>query len=339
MVANAKKLKRDLRKLGLSESAVEAAWPIWWSEDAANSASAQTELRFSLARKLGLDPRSLLEDGSPRFIWQGEQAKFKGLSTQAEGELTAIGAYGISLGKGLIKATEVGPSIVGVSALQLRSNILRNHPYIRLIDLLGLCWAIGLPVIHLRVFPVSAKRMCAMAVRIGERFAVLLGKDAQYPAPIAYYLAHELGHVALGHIGNGNAVIDLDDPLGSLVSDEDEIAADNFAIELLTGSSKYTVESDVRQHNATALATAALLSADALHVEPGTLALCFGHTTGEWQKANAAMKMIYNERRPVWNEVNGIAQSQLQWPDMSEDFAYFIQAVMGGRQIGAGSNR
>ncbi len=36
-----------------------------------------------------------------------------------------------------------------------------------------------------------------MAVRVGDRSSVLLGKDSSYPATIAFYLAHELGHIAL----------------------------------------------------------------------------------------------------------------------------------------------
>ena len=41
--------------------------------------------------------------------------------------------------------------------------------------------------------------MNGMLVQVGHRFAILLARDANYPAPIAFYLAHELGHAALGH--------------------------------------------------------------------------------------------------------------------------------------------
>src|SRR5437588_12250307 len=66
-------LRQKLLHLGLTRQAVDAAWPAWWSEEAEASASARVELRFSVARKLGLDPRSLLEDPSqPRFVWHDE---------------------------------------------------------------------------------------------------------------------------------------------------------------------------------------------------------------------------------------------------------------------------
>jgi Zn-dependent peptidase ImmA (M78 family) len=335
---NAKKLRRDLRKLGLSESAISAAWPGWWSDDAENSVSARAELRFSLARKLGLDPRSLLEDAEPRFVWR-EESKFKRLSSETRLELSAISAFGSSIGRALVAATKSGPSIDEFSAQRLRRGILASQPYVRLVDLLGLCWAMGIPVIHLRVFPLSAKRMCAMAVRIAERYAVLLGKDADFPAPIAYYLAHEIGHAALGHLKTSGAVVDLQDPLERDNSnDADELAADRFALELLTGTPDFAIETRTRRFTAQQLAQSLLTTADGVRIEPGTLALCFGHSTGQWAKANAAMKLIYATSQPVWSEVNQTASKELDWAAMPEDLATFVRAVMGGVSNGEGSD-
>lgn len=336
MATDAKYLRRELRRLGLSEPAITAAWPGWWSDDAENSASARAELRFSLARKLGLDPRSLLEDEAPRFVWHDE-AKFKRLSTETDQERAAITSFGASIGRALIAGTSEGPSIEGISAEQLRSNIVPRQPFIRLVDLLALGWAIGVPIAYLKVFPLSAKRMCAMAVRVGNRYAVLLGKDAKYPAPIAYYLAHEIGHAALGHLKNETAVVDLRDPLeqGALADDE-ELAADRFALELLTGNPEFAVSTETRNYTASQLAASVMQTARPLRVEPGTLALCFGHTTGQWRKANAAMRIIYSRGAPVWRAVNAIASQQLDWTAVAGDTAAFLRAVMGGISTNVG---
>jgi hypothetical protein len=274
----------------------------------------------------------LLEDDQPRFVWRDE-GKFKHLSTETEQERTAITSFGASIARPLLAATPEGPSVIGTTAQQLRKSILVRQPFVRLIDLLAVCWAAGIPVIHLRIFPVAAKRMCAMAVRVGNRFAVLLAKDAVYPAPIAYYLAHEIGHVALGHLGQEIALVDFQDPLSREGSpDDEEVAADQFALELLTGRPDFSVATDARRFTARQLAKNAIVTGPELGIEPGTLAICFGYNTGQWRKAYAAMKILYEHGKSVWAEVNAAAAIQLNWEAIPADTAEFLRLVMGETQ-------
>jgi len=339
VLSDATKLRRELRNLGLSRPAINAAWPDWWSDEAANSISARAELRFSLARKLGLDPQSLLEDERPRFVWRGE-GKFKRLTTETEQQRVAISSFGASIARPLLAGTPEGPSISGLTAERLRGSITARRAFPRLVDLLAVCWAAGIPVIHLRVFPLSAKRMCAMAVRIGNRFAVLLAKDAVYPAPIAFYLAHEIGHIALDHLGGEITLVDMQDPLEqSNLADDEELAADRFAIELLTGRPDFSVDTDARRFTARQLAKSAIMNGPQLGIEPGTLVMCFGYKTGQWRKAHAAMKLIYEGSHLVWAEVNGVAGKQLKWEQIPLDTADFLRAVMGGIQEGERRSR
>jgi hypothetical protein len=324
------RLKQTLRGFGLSDPAINAAWPDWWSDDAEGSPSACAELRFSLARKLGLDPRSLLEEGEPRFIWRDE-ARFKHLSTESDREMAAIASFGTSIGRMLVAVTPEGPSLEGIDASSLRNSILASQPFVRLIDLLSLCWSMGIPVIHLRVFPLQAKRMCAMAVKIGDRYAILLGKDSEYPAPIAYYLAHELGHIALGHLKGNSAIVDLTSPLDSpQENDHEELDADRYALELLTGMPNPTVVPGAKQFGLRQLAEKLIDSSLELRIEPGTLALCFGHSTGQWERANGVLKRIYANPKSVWVQVNRIAHSQLNMTDAPDDFVSYLHAILGG---------
>src|SRR3546814_9837309 len=95
---------RLIRRTGLSESAITAAWPDWWSEAAEASPAAQAELRFSLARKLGLDARSLLGEDQPRFIWN-DSTRFKGFSGDPNAERPVIASFGTALTRMLLQAT------------------------------------------------------------------------------------------------------------------------------------------------------------------------------------------------------------------------------------------
>lgn len=291
--------------------------------------SAQVELRFSIARKFGLDPRSLLESDKPTFVWNDE-AKFKHLKGETESERSAISGYGISIGRFLIAGSWEGRSIEGADARDLRGSILANKRFIEFQDLLGLCWGVGIPVIYLRVFPLSAKRMCAMSINFENRFAIMLAKDSEYPAPISFYLAHELGHIALGHVQHGGAFVDLSDSLSSReIKDSEEREADRYAMELLTGSSELTINTSSVRISAKDLAENVLNTGPQVGIEPGMLALCFGYSSKQWASVNAAMKLIYDRPLPVWREVNGIAQSQLDWDKLPDDFGVFVRGVMG----------
>ncbi len=172
-----------------------------------------------------------------------------------------------------------------------------------------------------------------MTVRVGERSFVLLSKDASYPAWIAFYLAHELAHIALAHIKPDEALVDLDTGEQVVADDEEESAADAWALELLTGRPRLQVTSANENRSASGLARVALDAAGELRIEPGTLALAFGHTTGDWQIANGSLKGIYDAPAPVWRVVNAYAASQMSLDEAPSDAADFIQQVLALHEL------
>jgi len=333
MVESAADFKaRLIRRTGLSPDAVAAAWPEWWSKDAEVSPSANAELRFSLARKLGLDPRSLLADGNePRFIWD-DAARFKGFTGDEHKERPVIASFGTALSRMLLEATrnDENPNLQIGSAGELRAAILAKSTYVGLRELLSVAWALGIPVIHLRLYPLSAKRMSAMSVRVGDRYAILLARDAIYPAPIAFYLAHELGHILLAHLTGGSAIIDMDllETVG-MEKDPEEKEADAFALELLTGRPQPELAVEGAGRGARQLAAEAMRVGQVERIEPGTVAMAFGHATGAWPTAMASLAHIYDRAMDVWQVVNRLANQQLAWNELQDESESFVRAVMG----------
>jgi hypothetical protein len=323
-------IRQRLKQVGLSDAAIAAAWPEWWSDSADASPSARLDLRFSLARKLGLDARSLVdEEGVPRFIWRDE-ARFKHLSGESELERAAIASFGRALGSIILGASSVGQVSLPSDSIAIRNSILRSRPFVSLLDLLVLCWTTGIPVVHLRVFPLPRKRMAAMCARVGDRSIVFLGKDSMYPAQIAFYLAHEIGHIALGHLVRETAIVDLEWEQSSLGGDDqEENEADRFALQLLTGRTDPRVLPTSGTYNAPGLADAVLRSAADLHIEPGTLALCFGYSTKNWAVVNSAMHFIYRSPKPVWEEVNRLAIRELTVDQIPTDTRPYLDSVLG----------
>ena len=164
MTADSEDLRRELRRAGLSEQVISAAWPSWWSEDLADDLSGRYELRFALARRLGLSPRELLGE-RVRFVWNDE-ARFKHLSVQDETHRAALASFGVTVGRALLRATPAAGSLDGVDASGLRAALLGDRTLVDLPGLLYACWAIGIPVVHLRVFPLDTKSMHAMVVAL-----------------------------------------------------------------------------------------------------------------------------------------------------------------------------
>lgn len=323
------RLRKRLKSVGLSDLAIDAAWPTWWSDDAEASTSARAELRFSLARKLGLDPSSLLEDEEPSFVWK-DGARFKHLSGESATERAAITSFGRVLGSVLVNATSIEPRVIANNALSLRKLLMRTRPYVDLVDLLLLCWSAGIPVIHLRIFPWPQKRMAAMTVRVADRYAILLGKDSMYPAHVAFYLAHELGHIARGHLESDKVIVDFESERPGLdTNDNEEISADSFALELLTGMASPIVLPSTERYTARSLARTVLRASQELGIEPGTLALCLAYSTNDWRTSNAAMKYIYRASSIVWQEVNRFARRQLTGGQVPDDTADYLSAVLG----------
>jgi len=324
--ADTKQLRRTLKSAGLSDRVIDAAWPSWWSEKLGDSPSAKAELRFSLARRLGLSPKALVGD-RVEFVWR-DHVRFKNLTVDDESERAALNSFGLSVARILFRCTPTGSGVSGLTESSLRAAILRSHPFVDLSSLLASCWALGVPVIHLRVYPLEAKSMHAMVVRENGRHAVLLLRDTQYPAPAAFWLAHEIGHASRGHLSDGEAIADVFEPESPGETDAEEKDADEFALALLTGSSVPNISTNVENFSAKSLADAVLVEGPKHRIEPGTLALCAAYKTSRWAAANGALQHIYNQKKDVWREINAIASTQIEWAELTDDASEYLKNVM-----------
>ena len=150
------------------------------------------------------------------------------------------------------------------------------------------------------------------------RHAILVARETGPPAQYMFHVAHELGHIALGHLDNSTAIIDADprdqanDP-SELIDDAEEQAADNFAQELLTGNAQFHVDRGVgaTRGNAEELARLAMVSGMSLGVDPGHIVLSFANATNEWALAMAAIKLIPDQVEKTSHLVNEVLWSQL----------------------------
>lgn len=319
-------LRKELRRAGLSPAAIDAAWPAWWQDDLSQSPSARAELRFALARKLGLAPKPLLGE-RVEFVWK-DKAKFKHLGTESDSEREVLSSFGMSVGRLLTRAAPAGRGFANIAAEDLRASILRSNEYVDLRNLTQTCWALGVPVVHLRVFPLVVKAMHAMVIGEGDVGAIMLGRDASYPALLAFTLAHEIGHLALGHVAPGSALVDVEDPVKAKEVDDEERAADRYALTLLTGSPQPEITTEMARYNHVMLAASVAQAGPKHRIEPGTLALCVGHLQHNWPVVMSALGRVYGEPVPIWKAINSLARGEIDWSALVEDDQNFIEAIL-----------
>jgi hypothetical protein len=156
-----------------------------------------------------------------------------------------------------------------------------------------------------------------MAVRHAQRYAILVARESGVPAQYMFHIAHELGHIALGHLRDTAAIVDADpNDLANaderLIRDSEEEDADAYAQELLTGQRSFTVDRRLgRTGSAAELASQALLVGANMNIDPGHVVMTFGHTTGDWPLAITAAKQVPGQEESLASLVNRVLWSQL----------------------------
>lgn len=339
-MANTDHFVERLLDFGLSQEVVNAALPDWWAPEDGQSNSAKTLASLLLARRLSLDPRALLDDDVPLGFLHSGPIKFKHMRLADGRRKEALVAFAQGVARITLRAmAEAAAQPVPENPLALRHLLLgRERPFVSFGDVLTACWSLGIPVLHLRVFPSTTKGVTAIAIRQGNRHAILVARETGVDAQYMFHVAHELGHIALGHLRDTAAIVDADphDPANKpeeLIDDDEERAADEYAQKLLTGNGTFSVVRDAirssSEGNARELAKRATEASGPLKIDPGHIVMCFGHSTGDWGLAMAAAKLLPQQPGSPGGMVNRVLWGQLAGlTNEADDRARaFLQAV------------
>lgn len=326
-------LIKRLEVAGFAGDFVRICLPDWWDDQAEGSDSSWIHMQLGLAQRLSIEPLSLFDESAPLLLSDVGRPKFKHLAL-SETQQRAANGFGSGLARLLLAATPESAHELPSSALELRHTLLAGttEPWVGFGQLLSLCAAFGIPVAHLTAFPAGVKGMAAMTTSVGTRGAIFTARKPIHPAQVTFYIAHELGHVALGHVRDGQSIVealtlDPEETDDSVPADDEEVAADRFAFELLTGQPVLHVQGPSDKGTARELVDTAISTGRALQIDPGLIILCFGRESNRWALASAALRMLPDHDAAVTAQINRALRTQLD-PEMlsSEDRAY-IDAV------------
>ncbi len=216
------------------------------------------------------------------------------------------------------------------SAADVRKNILSQGQSVNLNSLVEFCWSAGVAVIHVSKLPALSGKFdgVAMCRRGRPIIALTSGRDG---APwLAFYLAHELGHVMLGHVSAANDTI-VDAKLNVEAEDELEREADQFACELLTGDRKGLQFEPTYGLKGAGLARAALhyvAAADSV-IDAGVLCLFYCSTAKRWGIAQQALEELEQEAGGQ-EIVASHMRNHLDTEMCSDSELRFLDATCGG---------
>lgn len=208
----------------------------------ANVPATRSEIELLLARRLGLQLASLRAPDAPLQFKPAPQARFKrhADSPDENRKLETTRALGARLGVLAVAAShqsrQKNTSIASLSrwtAESVRASILADGATcVGLSEILDFCWSQNVPVIN-ACLPKGFKKTDGMALSLNGKPVILTFSGRTQSSWHAFIAAHELGHHVLGHIGTDGEI--LDSQISRDDTDEEESAANRFAVALLTG--------------------------------------------------------------------------------------------------------
>jgi len=160
----------------------------------------------------------------------------------------------------------------------------------------------------------------------GPRPVILLTKNHPMSAWELFFLSHELGHIAAGHVTRKEAL--LEEHLGEdwrriAASDSQERAADKWARVLLGGADEIRFEIG-GQITPNGLARAAQEQARIHQTDAGHLILRLAFETKNWPVANATLRVLEPEPRAL-DFAREAAEEFLNLDDIADDSREFLE--------------
>lgn len=277
-----------ISSLGVGASFMRAAFPTWWEDEIADSPAGYQQACLYLSKAFNLDLASLVM-GQP--VFRSSATKFKLCKNIKASDVALSAHYASGVAEVALSAIEEQMQ-VPTDPVGLRNSCLMKSRVVDLPALLEWCVQAGIPTLYVSNLP--GKKMTGQVVRHSGKFAIILSRKG-LASEMLFWLAHEIGHIASGHLPEDGFV--TDENIGSSENrDVEEKEADNYAIRLLNGEvANYTSRKFLA---ADRLAQEAQRLGAEKRVDAGHIALNLGYNMGAFPLAKAALKLLPNQNDP-----------------------------------------
>ncbi|MBC6420979.1 MAG: ImmA/IrrE family metallo-endopeptidase [Hormoscilla sp. SP5CHS1] len=325
-----------LSSLGFPKDFVRSyALPDWWDEEVESSTGAEIEAAAYICRHLNLDLLSLLRPERTPTFKRSCQAKFKIKHGTEKEQLFVAQAMAARIAEMIAYACTPACKPLPKSAKEIRDIILESRELVNLEGLLEFCWNYGIPVVHFAEFPKAkgVRKFDGMVAYFYLRPVIVISLKHKSPARLLFILAHELGHIVKGHL-HGDAIVDENIELE--IEDEEEVEANEFALELLLGKPDMRYDTP-RNLTGEQLAAYAKQISSRDGVDTGTVALNYAYNKAKmaatqekekkaWGTASKALKLLEGDVNAP-TEINRYALKDLNLERLDIDSQDYLELV------------
>jgi len=281
---------RRLSRAGFKKDFVRSALlPDWWDITCEDSPDLLPDVEIRVARFLGL-PVSTIRDPAAELaspFYAG--AQLRRVRDLDRDRLAPAIHSAMQIAAAVVRnlrAPVPSPSIPPADGLMWRTQIQHASTAITLDDLVSDLWKRGIPIVAIDVLP--APSFQGLACVVDGRPVVLLGHKHDEPGRVAFFAAHEMGHIASGDCTPDHPVVDEREEVADDAAME--LRADKYATLALVG--RHTVPK-VDAQNARDLAIHASQVERSTGVDAGAVIFAWARLTGNYAKASMAVKALY----------------------------------------------
>jgi hypothetical protein len=297
-ITNTKIIYDQLKEIGLTRAQVRKLLPDWWSPEAEKYPDGIAEFCVLISRRLSLDLVSLM-NGVLGINRSASVVAYKHRADATLQSLQASTCIATSLAQAVIAAMPqpyipMSPSPTDFAALSKKN----GNGLVSLSSLIDSCWSIGIPIIPIPNLPVGIRKMDGAVIKVGSRPAIIMSKKKSSRAWLSFILAHEIGHIGCGHLGDEGSIIDVSLQEQATYESESsadlqEREADAFALSLLGGTAvDGAISGWPTWCSPVDIAVRAKESAPSLGVESGHLVLRYAFKTKRWPDAMSALAFL-----------------------------------------------
>jgi hypothetical protein len=285
-------LMRRLSRAGFKKDFVTTALlPDWWEESCALDPNLLPEIEIRVARFLDAPLADIRNANSVLALPSKGMVQLRKVRDTNRDRLGPAIHSAVRISQAVVRNLRISSTIETIprDALEWRDYLQSSRGLtLGLEGIVDDLWQRGIPVIPLEILP--APSFQGLACIVDDHPVIVLGNKYDEPGRVAFFVAHEAGHIAAGDCSTDTFVLDENED----VSDESEVErdADQFASLFLVGDEDVAIAEDT-----TADAKTIAQQAFNLENETGADASClifsWAARTLDYATATMAVKALY----------------------------------------------